>query len=100
MERPFSVGKIDPGLLEGLLERYAHEDRSVIVRPGIGHDAAVIDLGEFLLVAKTDPITFATDEIGRYAVHVNANDVAVWVQSPGGFSPPYCSPRAVPRPLS
>jgi hydrogenase maturation factor len=27
-------------------------------------------------VAKTDPITFASDEIGWYAVHVNANDVA------------------------
>jgi len=27
-------------------------------------------------VAKTDPITYATDEIGWYAVHVNANDIA------------------------
>jgi hydrogenase maturation factor len=33
-------------------------------------------MGERWLVAKTDPITFATDEIGWYAVHVNANDVA------------------------
>jgi hydrogenase maturation factor len=29
-----------------------------------------------LLIAKTDPITFASDLIGWYAVHVNANDVA------------------------
>ena len=29
-----------------------------------------------LLVAKSDPITFATDRIGWYTVHVNANDLA------------------------
>jgi hydrogenase maturation factor len=32
-------------------------------------------MGDRYLVAKTDPITFATDEIGWYAVHVNANDI-------------------------
>jgi len=37
----------------------------------------VIDAGDRYLVVSTDPITFATDHIGRYAVHVNANDVAV-----------------------
>jgi hydrogenase maturation factor len=43
--------------------------------PGIGLDCAVIDAGRRLLVAKSDPITFTSDEIGWYAVHVNANDV-------------------------
>src|SRR5690349_24507880 len=38
---------------------------------------AVIDAGDRYLVVATDPVTFATDHIGRYAVHVNANDVAV-----------------------
>jgi len=33
-------------------------------------------MGDHYLVAKTDPITFATDEIGWYAVQVNANDIA------------------------
>ena len=33
-------------------------------------------MGDRYLVAKTDPITFATDDIGRYAVNVNANDIA------------------------
>jgi hydrogenase maturation factor len=28
-----------------------------------------------ILVLKSDPVTFATDSIGRYAVHVNVNDV-------------------------
>jgi hydrogenase maturation factor len=43
---------------------------------GIGEDATVIDFGDRYLVAKTDPITFASEEIGWYAVHVNANDIA------------------------
>jgi hydrogenase maturation factor len=37
------------------------------------------------LVAKTDPITFATEEIGWYAVHVNANDVACTGAAPRWF---------------
>jgi hydrogenase expression/formation protein HypE len=36
-------------------------------------------------VAKTDPITFATSEIGWYAVNVNANDVAVMGAQPRWF---------------
>ncbi len=39
-----------------------------------GDGTAAPDLG--LLVLKSDPITFATDSPGRYAVLVNANDVA------------------------
>ena len=33
----------------------------------------------------TDPITFAADQIGRYAVHINANDVAVMGARPLWF---------------
>jgi hydrogenase maturation factor len=33
-------------------------------------------MGERYLVVKSDPITFATDEIGWYVVHINANDLA------------------------
>jgi len=75
---PLSLGKLPPELLAGLLERhtFSFPDDRVLVYPGVGEDAAVIDVGERWLVAKTDPITFATDEIGWYAVHVNANDIA------------------------
>ncbi len=48
----------------------------MVVGPGIGLDCAVLDFGDRYLVAKSDPITFAADEIGWYAVQVNANDVA------------------------
>lgn len=72
------LGKLAPELLSDLLERhtFSFPDDQVLVYPGVGEDAAVIDVGERWLVAKTDPITFASDEIGWYAVHVNANDVA------------------------
>jgi hydrogenase maturation factor len=39
-------------------------------------------MGERCLVAKSDPITFATDEIGWYVVHVNANDIATTGATP------------------
>ena len=42
-----------------------------------GEDAAVLDMGDRYLVATTDPITFATDELGWYALCVNVNDIAV-----------------------
>jgi hydrogenase expression/formation protein HypE len=73
------MGKLAPEQLERLLGRHTFSlpDDRVVVYPGIGEDAAVIDMGPRWLVAKTDPITFATDEMGWYAVQVNANDVAV-----------------------
>ena len=70
-------GKLPAGLLAELLAKVPSGDPRVLVGPGIGRDAAVIDIGNGrVLVAKTDPITFATDHIGWYAVHVNANDIA------------------------
>lgn len=70
------IGKFPPGLLERLLAKTAVDDPQVVVGPQVGEDAAVIDLGQRLLVATSDPVTFATDAIGWYAVQVNANDVA------------------------
>jgi hydrogenase expression/formation protein HypE len=83
METPYPLGKLPPDHLARLLTHYAPSDRRVILGPGVGRDAAVIALSDpaekgagSYLVAKTDPITFASDEIGWYAVHVNANDIA------------------------
>lgn len=45
----------------------------------------MIELGQRLLVAKTDPVTFATEEIGWYAVQVNANDIATTGATPRWF---------------
>jgi hydrogenase maturation factor len=73
---PIPIGKLPAHLLKDLLNRYVTTDPRIVVGPGIGEDAAIIDMGDRYLVAKTDPITFATDEIGWYAVHINANDIA------------------------
>ncbi len=70
------VGKLPGPVLARLLAAHPPADPRVIVGPRVGEDAAVLDMGDRYLVAKTDPITFAADAIGWYAVHVNANDVA------------------------
>ncbi len=64
-------------MLERLFTACDIRDPRVIVGPRVGEDAAVLDLGDRYLVAKVDPITFVAEEIGWYAVHINANDLAV-----------------------
>jgi hydrogenase expression/formation protein HypE len=79
------IGKLPPELLNRLLQRHAPSDPRVLLGPGIGLDCAVLDFGDILLVAKSDPITFTEEEIGWYAVHVNANDVVTTGASPRWF---------------
>ena len=74
---PLPVGKVRAETLRRLFARYVPKGERVVVGPRVGEDAAVLDMGDRYLVATTDPITFATEEMGRYAVHVNANDLAV-----------------------
>lgn len=76
MTATLPVGKLPPHLLDKLLSQSTIKDPRVVLGPGIGLDCAVLDLGTTLLVLKSDPITFTTDEIGWYAVQVNANDIA------------------------
>lgn len=76
MSKTFSAGKLPPAFLAGLLRKLPSGDKRVWIGPHIGEDAAVIDMGDRYLVAKTDPITFAADRIGWYLVHINANDIA------------------------
>jgi hydrogenase expression/formation protein HypE len=71
------VGKLRPELLDRLLGKFAPADPRVVVGPRVGEDAAVLDMGDRYLVATMDPVTFATDEMGWYALCVNANDLAV-----------------------
>jgi len=85
MEETYPLGKLPAEHLARLFARYVGSDERIVVGPGIGHDAAVISFGDRYLVAKTDPITFATNEIGWYAVHVNANDVACTGATPRWF---------------
>ncbi len=70
------TGKIPSHLLEQLLRQIKVRDDRVLLGSMIGEDAAAIDFDDVALIAKTDPVTFASDLIGWYAVHINANDVA------------------------
>ena len=78
----YPAGKLPHADLAHLLSTYTHSHPCLVVPPAPGEDAAVIDFGDRLLVAKTDPITFASKEIGWYAVHVNANDIAAMGATP------------------
>lgn len=75
MSETISLGKLPTAMLQRLLARSGRDDARVRLGPGIGRDAAVLDIPSGGLVAASDPVTFASDEIGWYAVNVNANDV-------------------------
>jgi len=70
------VGKLPGELLGRFIDAYGSSDPTVLVGPGIGGDAAAIDLGATTLVVKSDPITFANASPAQYLVDVNANDLA------------------------
>jgi len=72
----FPPGKLPAAILERLLRTYTSSIHGVVVGASIGEDAAAIDLGDRYLLAKTDPITFVAEDIGTYAIFVNANDIA------------------------
>jgi hydrogenase maturation factor len=90
-QNKFLIGKLKHKYLQKILSEFVStthlKDDRVVVGSNLGEDAAVIDMGDKYLVAKTDPITFVTDEIGYYAVNVNVNDVVCtgaipkWFQS-------------------
>jgi hydrogenase expression/formation protein HypE len=80
------TGKLDIRILRKLLRKYSQVDKRVVLGPGIGEDAAAIDMGDKILVVATDPITFATSEIGYYSVMVNANDIAASGAEPRWFT--------------
>jgi hydrogenase maturation factor len=79
------IGKLPVDLLSRLLEKHPVQDPRVVLGPGIGVDCAVIESGERLLVVKSDPITFTIEDIGWYAVQINANDIATTGAIPRWF---------------
>jgi hydrogenase expression/formation protein HypE len=94
MVKTLPLGKLNFDILEKLLERYPGVlDERLIVGPKVGEDAAVIDFPDRYLIMKTDPITFAMDEIGWYAVHINANDIAIRGAKPRWFQPAILLPE-------
>jgi hydrogenase maturation factor len=92
-------GKLEISLLKEIIEMKGSENVGILVSGQLGGDTAIIDVSEAdrkakqfynsdsktLLVVKSDPITFPTSEPGRYAVIVNANDIACSGALPFGF---------------
>ena len=70
--QPLGIGKAPPELLAVLTPA---QGETVVQGPGIGRDAAIVQWGDEVLVATSDPITFVDADAGRLAVAVNANDV-------------------------
>lgn len=73
--QPLPAGKLPGWLLKKVLPA-SIADEQVLVGPGIGCDAAAIAIGGEVVVAKTDPITFASERAAFHLVEVNANDLA------------------------
>lgn len=77
-----SLGKIDSKFFnEVIYPRLGFENNDVLVKPKNGVDFGVIDLGEKVLVASTDPFFIAPslgwEKATWFAIHILASDVAV-----------------------
>jgi hydrogenase expression/formation protein HypE len=75
------AGKVPAGILRAFIESLP-DDPDVLIGPGIGRDAAAVRVGDEILVFKSDPITFPTDNPGWYLVNINANDIACMGATP------------------
>lgn len=89
------LGKLSPAFLAELIDKHTTEDETIIVGPKIGVDATVIAYGDHYLIAKTDPITFVTENIGLYAININANDIACMGGIPRWFLATILLPEAL-----
>jgi hydrogenase maturation factor len=82
----FPTGKIPQDILRRIVfDRLGFPSNRVLQGPRVGEDAAIIDIGDRVLVVATDPITGAMGNIGWLAVHINANDVASTGTKPQWF---------------
>ncbi len=79
-------GKVPPEILQSIVfSKLGRMDSDILLGPSLGEDAAVIKIGDQVVVAATDPITGSVEDVGWLAVHVNANDIATFGVSPRWF---------------
>lgn len=80
------IGKLAGNKLKKtILDKIEHFRSDVLVPAGPGEDSAVIDLGDYLLVVSSDPITGAEKNAGYLAVNVACNDLAAAGAEPFGI---------------
>src|SRR3989442_2255088 len=83
--RMLTPGKLPVDLLKTCFALTGASDSRVLSGPRLEDDCAVIELGPQYQITETDTVTFTVEEIGWYAVHVNANDVATMGARPLWF---------------
>ena len=101
MRDRFGCGKLPAPVLKLLLENLKSVSPSyapsLVTGPEPGKDCAAIDTGsDNLLIVSGDPITFTADHLGRYAVIINANDIAVSGALPRWFVATLLFPEHTP----
>ncbi|WP_166355476.1 AIR synthase-related protein [Phytoactinopolyspora limicola] len=83
--RVLSAGKLPADVLSRLLADLGPAPADVLIGPAVGEDACAVEVPAGVIVGSTDPITLTSADVGRYAVMVNANDVAVGGARPRWF---------------
>lgn len=83
-EKTIPAGKLPAELLVRLLGTFAAAPE-VRLGPALGEDGCAIDVPSGVLVAASDPITLTGVDVGRMAVLLNANDIAVMGVRPRWF---------------
>lgn len=98
---PLKGGKLPNRYLQRFLETLDISDPAMLIRPAVGEDTTAVDISdEEVLILKSDPITFVSDAAARYAVTINANDIATAGARPRWFLstlifPPGTTPIAI-----
>ena len=79
-------GKVPPDILKSLIFTHLGKtDSDLLLGPRIGEDASLIQIGNQVLIAATDPITGSIEDVGWLSVHINANDIATFGIRPRWF---------------
>lgn len=80
-------GKVPNELLQQkIFNQICYTRPEVVVSPDIGEDCGVLEFeNDEQIVLSTDPITGATHEIGKLAVHISSNDVCSAGAEPVGI---------------
>ncbi|KPU27001.1 AIR synthase [Caloranaerobacter sp. TR13] len=92
------IGKLPNDLLKSIVfSNIKYKRDEVVTRAGIGEDCAVLNLGDDLCVVSTDPITGASKNLGKLAVHISCNDVASNGAEPVGLLMTILAPKGTEK---
>lgn len=97
-DKVMKIGKLPNDLLKSIVfSNIKYKRDEVVTRAGIGEDCAVLNLGDDLCVVSTDPITGASKNLGKLAVHISCNDVASNGAEPVGLLMTILAPKGTEK---